>query len=61
MQGHPIAIAHSPTILASLREWFNSFEGLPQNVRKMHTVLPALMNQIEPDTFPAEASYDLIL
>lgn len=59
MQSHPIA--NSPTILASLREWFSSFEGLPQNVRKLHTVLPVLMNQIEPDNFPADASYELIL
>jgi hypothetical protein len=54
MMNHPLA--HSPTMTDSLREWLSTFEGLNDTalnleVSEIYTILPTLMNRIDPQIF----------
>lgn len=61
---HPLA--HSPSMTDSLREWLSTFEGLNDTALKLkvsefYTILPTLMNRIDPQVFPLGESIPQII
>jgi len=55
---HPLA--NSPTITDSLREWLCTFPDLNEakliQIHKLYTILPKIMNSIDPDIFTIKMS-----